>query len=447
MATKTITSDKQETKVGTTGTKIYTATRSTYNTDSNGKIDPKSVKHEVLYYDSIQSQGVVAATSTGSSENWTFLNNTSTGKPILGADAQKSLKQGALKTNTQQQILASSTKEKIPAEQQKSLSTKQLNINANKATETAGTGATGSQISAATGKEQTGTRNEFKGKGGSDPLRYPLNLKSEHQDVIKFNMVKYSPRSFTSNTFKFSERSAAGSKDREIIGSVVLPIPGGISDQNAVSWGSADMNAYEASLANLALSGIEGGGDKMAGTAENIANTISGASADVKKAIAASFAGTAAGVQGILTRTSGLIINPNMELLFNAPTLRPFSFTFKMSARNQDEAKAILSIIRFFKQGMAPIRTESNLFLKSPHTFQLQYLHINKSHPFLNKFKECALQSFNVNYTPEAQYATFTDGAMVSYEIQMQFTELEPIFNDDYGKGSGSSGYDTEIGY
>ena len=33
----------------------------------------------------------------------------------------------------------------------------------------------------------------------------------------------------------------------------------------------------------------------------------------------------------------------------------------------------VIKIIRFFKQGMAPIRSKSRLFLKSPHTFRLAY--------------------------------------------------------------------------
>ena len=39
----------------------------------------------------------------------------------------------------------------------------------------------------------------------------------------------------------------------------------------------------------------------------------------------------------------------------------------------KDEAKSIMRIIRLFKQAMAPIRSDSMLFLKSPHTFQLEY--------------------------------------------------------------------------
>ena len=65
---------------------------------------------------------------------------------------------------------------------------------------------------------------------------------------------------------------------------------------------------------------------------------------------------------------------------------------------------------------------------------------------YINLIKECALQSFTVNYTPEGNYMTFADGLMTSYEISMQFQELEPIFNDDYKNLDGKS-IDTNIGY
>ena len=63
----------------------------------------------------------------------------------------------------------------------------------------------------------------------------------------------------------------------------------------------------------------------------------------------------------------------------------------------------------------------------------------------MNKIKECALQSVGVNYTPENNYATFEDGAMVSYQITLNFSELEPIFNDDYSQLDGDN--DIQIGF
>lgn len=278
-------------------------------------------------------------------------------------------------------------------------------------------------------------------------LKYPADLQIEHQDVIKFNMLEYVPKKID----KAANEGLGGFEQRKpwnerIIGNVYLPIPGGISDTNSVTWGSDSITPLESGLAGIADSIIAEGVAKGAETGENKTNAIVQYSSDVKSSLRAYFTGAAIGKENILSRTQGAIQNPNMELLFSGPSLRPFSFTFKLSARGTKDRDAIRQIIRFFKQGMAVQRTQSQLFLKAPHTFKIQYLHKTKDHSYLNLIKECALQSFTVNYTPEGNYMTFADGMMTSYEISMQFQELEPIFNDDYGNLDGKS-IDTNIGY
>jgi hypothetical protein len=426
MAT-TLSSDKSETKVGTSGTKIYTSTRTTYSIDSNGKIDPKSVKHELIYYDAPLSPGVVAATSTGTSNNWTFANKPISNTPYLGADAQKSLKEGALKNTTQQQIQTAATKAKVTAEQQKALSTKQLNT----APATSSDGTQPITLNVQGSGQQRDKENSF------GVHVYPLTLRQSHQDTIKFTMLKYEPRQIgTGAQYQSGNLAGVGdrSKKRISLGTVVLPVPAGISEINGVQWGQDTMDPGQLLLANIALAGIQKG---LSGASDVVGGAAAGAAGqgnqDVKNAVATSFAEAASGVGGLLSRTQGAIINPNMELLFQGPTLRPFNFSFKMSARNSAEAKAIIQIIRFFKQGMSPQKSQSNLFLKTPHTFKIQYMYGSKEHPYIGQIKECGLQNFTVNYTPEAQYATFHDGPMVSYEIQMTFQELEPVFNEDYG--------------
>lgn len=294
------------------------------------------------------------------------------------------------------------------------------------------TAAAGTVESLDTGEAVDGTGKSLKDFGN---FTYPLDLGKTKQDVIKFSMLEYIP-----SGLKFigkspvSERTGTGSN---IIGTVVLPIPSGISDTNACVWGENTLNAATAAGVAAAFAGITkgiGAGVKEAG------DSLTKALADpvTKTGIAALFTANAVGTDGgaILSRTSGVVINPNMELLFNGPTLRPFSFTFKMSARDKKEAEEIIKILNFFKRGMSPIKTKSNLFLKTPHTFKIQYLHRpkgeNTDHPYIGRIKECALQSVVVSYAPEGQYATYTDGYMVSYEMQMQFQELEPIFNNDY---------------
>jgi hypothetical protein len=271
--------------------------------------------------------------------------------------------------------------------------------------------------------ESAGTRNVF------PTLKYPEKLDAGKQDVIKFNMVKYRPRTLKTggDLNPVNDRSA-----QTIIGTVVLPIPNGISDSNGVTWGGDDFNPLKALGVNIASAGITQGPAAAVDTVGNAGATAQSNIKTVQQLAASAFTEAATGTSNLLSRTTGQILNPNLELLFSAPTLRSFQFTFKLASRSEPESRMIRSIIRFFKQGSAPIKSGANLFLKAPHTFQIQYLHKNKEHKFLNKFKECALQAFGVSYTPEGQYATFNDGAMVSYQITMQFQELEPIFNDDY---------------
>ena len=262
---------------------------------------------------------------------------------------------------------------------------------------------------------------------------YPVNLRDTDQDVIRFTVLEYKPKGFKAKANSldfFKDRGPIA--DRVNRGSVILPVPGTVTDTNACEWGEDSMTAIEAAIANIGLEFLTG--TDLAGTIGRTASGIQKNKEDIKKALSTAVVSAATGSKGqsLLTRSTGNIMNPNMELLFKKPALRPFQFTFKLAPRSKREAKEVVQIIRLFKQAMAPIKSASFLFLKSPHTFRLQYLHRNNPHPFLNRFKECALQNLTVNYAPEGQYATYEDGVPTAYEMTMQFSELEPVFNDDY---------------
>ena len=135
-------------------------------------------------------------------------------------------------------------------------------------------------------------------------------------------------------------------------------------------------------------------------------------------------------------------MNPNLELLFNGPKLRQFSYNFRFTPREQDEAQEVRRIIKFFKKAMAPKKSMTGMFLQSPHVFKLKYYYKNgQQHPFLNKIKTCALTSFTVQYAPDGSYMTYDDGSMTSYTVSMGFGELNPIYSDDIDESSNDMGY------
>ena len=272
-------------------------------------------------------------------------------------------------------------------------------------------------------------------------LKYPKDAKfMSEQDCIKFTMYRAKPKKveLTSDLGTFS-----GSNKGNSMGTVMLPIQPGISDSNLVSWGENSMDAISAAGAALALSAIKGGAENLGESGNTAAKAVKDYKGDIQKAIAASFAGQATGAnQGFLTRATGAVLNSNMEILFQGPSLRSFTFNFSMSARFSKEAEEIRKIIRFFKQGMSVKRSESALFLQTPNIFDIQYYYKGSEHTYINKIKTCALQNCVVNYTPAGNYATYDDGAMTQYDMTLTFGEIEPLFDDDYGQSD-----DGLIGY
>ena len=286
---------------------------------------------------------------------------------------------------------------------------------------------------------------EYKNPGGGAWV-YPNALRKAKQDFLKIDMLEYKPKQTEDDPERRGNLSGwkdrGPLKNRKAIGTVMLPIPGGITSTDNVQWGGDKMDPAQTAMANIALTGIQEGLGKGVDELSKSTQAAVG-SEDTRKAISTAIASAASGAGAqLLQRTEGAIINPNMELLFKDPGLRTFNFTWKLAPRSAAEARTVIAIIKFFKAGMAVKKSESNLFLKAPNTWRLAYKRPNDgTHPYLNLFKECAMTSFTVDYTPDGNYATFEDGVMTSYNITCGFNELEPIFENDYNPGFDSIGY------
>jgi hypothetical protein len=110
--------------------------------------------------------------------------------------------------------------------------------------------------------------------------------------------------------------------------------------------------------------------------------------------VATYFAGQAVGTN-FLGR-SGIVLNPNLELLFQGPKLRSFRYNYTFTPRDEEEAREIRRIIKVLKKTMAPRKTQGSLFLGVPAVYQIRYIYSGGGdHPFLNKLKPCALTAFN----------------------------------------------------
>ena len=220
-------------------------------------------------------------------------------------------------------------------------------------------------------------------------------------DINQYESVKDRTGSIVGRTNRVSPlrgRNPFGLTTKSLVnkGTILLQIPSQVEDGNSVNYGSSELNSIAGAAVSGAVDLMSGGGAAIAtgrvgeafGEAgKGFRNALDAADINVEtatalatKKIATTVVGAFGGnvsVNQLLQRESGQIFNPNMELLFNGPTLRNFRFAFKMTPRSPEEAEQCKLIIRTFKMNMAPKVTSgrgtASLFLNTPNVFELRY--------------------------------------------------------------------------
>jgi hypothetical protein len=280
------------------------------------------------------------------------------------------------------------------------------------------------------------------------PLRYPQKSIGKDDDYLEIGVIKYVPPGFETgkNNLKLKTGTETNSNKKARY-TIQLPIPANIGDTNQVNWGDDSMNPLAAfaseQIGNVLKSGNFAKGlidaaREVGKTGRDIA-TKGGGQDLISKYFQSQLVnslGANTTPEGLLSRASGSVLNPNLELLFSGVNLRSFAFDFDFAPRNSEESNVVKQIIRIFKQSMAP-KTGSNtsgagLFIDAPNVFILKYKTGNLPHPYLNTFKPCALTSMGVNYTGSGSYTTYADKTPVHMKLSLSFTELNPIYNEDY---------------
>lgn len=276
-------------------------------------------------------------------------------------------------------------------------------------------------------------------------LRYPRNNIGPQDDYFKIQVLEYKAPGLglqKQNSFALGTTEEALQESiKTSRTTIILPMPANIQDNNGADWQSGTMNPI---VGNLASAGAEAvlssnlvgslfkSGSKFF---ENIGGALSTGEGQSAAAAGAAAAGLQAALgQGninqIISRATGQVFNENVELLFNGVTIRPaFNFTFDMVPRSTDESEIIKTIIRRFKTNMTPRKgapdvNGNGLFVKAPNVFKLEYMSGGKQHPFLHRFKPCALTQMSVNYNGSAQYATYPDATPVHMQLTLQFLKL-----------------------
>ena len=295
----------------------------------------------------------------------------------------------------------------------------------------------------------------------ADVMRYPLKAIEKEQDMLLiriFDQVKsgqiFNTDQKTINVGRLPTKNENFNKQGSTYDGekalkknaryIWLPIPQQVSDSITVDYSEDTLNPLQAAGMSLAANIIEKGPKVAAKEVMNILKEVTSDGLNklpqgTLDALQTSLAGQAinqlganVNPQSLITRSSGQILQSNLELLFNKMTLRSFPFTFDFTPRDPDEARMVKKIIRTIKKATVPKRGDG-IFINSPDLFQFQYVAGGeRQHPFLNRFKVGVIENVSVDYTASGTYATYSDRTPVHIRMTLAFKEINPIYMEDY---------------
>ena len=288
---------------------------------------------------------------------------------------------------------------------------------------------------------------------GQNSLRYPGNVStSENSDFVLFDFFDYQPpfkdnQQFSSklpNDLKQARKEGALRKNADVrlftnktlaqylrtgqsellykrdtsgtYPQIMLYMPDDISDTLKADWEGKAFGTTAAGA--LSAAGTANAIEKVKSTINVGKNAINRAPIETAASLVT---GLAKGITGDTITTgdifggiSGAIRNPNVEVLFQKMNLRTFDHTFKLTPFTAGESNNIKKICDTFKKallpryylgaddsvlGSDPTKNEAvqASFIKVPKVCQVTYMQGSGIHPYLPKYKMCAITDVNVN--------------------------------------------------
>jgi hypothetical protein len=232
---------------------------------------------------------------------------------------------------------------------------------------------------------------------------------------------------------------------QETVATIQLYMPPNVSVNYGVKYG-------EQEIGNLALIGKEAfegfkmsAGKGMEDRFRAAAVQAKGSAREALLAMAnASLDTVFSGARTLSQLSTGSVVTPRMELMFEGIDRRNFSYSFVFIPKSEKEAKVVEEIVYQFKENMMPeySNADTRREMDIPNTFEIDYMYKESRNSFLNKIHTCFLKSIQVQYGGD-RYTAYepskskfgTGPSPQKTTITLEFSELELITKDHIKQG------------
>ena len=154
----------------------------------------------------------------------------------------------------------------------------------------------------------------------------------------------------------------------------------------------------------------------------------------------------AGGLMGVtpnqqLALARGAVFNPNIELFYNSPGLRPFTMSFDFVPKNATEAEVMNKIILNFKKWSAPKAMGDSGMFEIPYVWQVKYMTGKEENRNMNRFKKAACTNVQVQANATTpMHVAHLEGVPIITTMVLSFMEVDIVMREDHEK-VGGQGY------
>mgnify|MGYP001171596890 CR=1 FL=1 len=290
----------------------------------------------------------------------------------------------------------------------------------------------------------------------ADILRYPEDVALGETDYVLFEFYEYKPpfqglnKDGENNTmgglaqYNQSATDAAFYEKTSGVPSVVLYMPEDISTGYKANWSGKSFSNVGRDVLGVAGADLKNAAANIGRVADTgINQLLPNAATTAIQEVISKITGEQIDRNDITGSTRGVILNPNVELLFGGIDLRNFQLNFKLVPRKQSEAVMNKQIVNSFRKAMLPnfaLGNELNFsssdatsrnYIKVPNVCKVSFMRGGSLNTDVAQYKMCAITQVDVNYTPDGTYATYEGGEMVAVGLTLNFQETKLIFADE----------------
>lgn len=270
---------------------------------------------------------------------------------------------------------------------------------------------------------------ESDGEGkNSNELIFPKDLQRYHTKIEFFEYERPNP--------------AVTAANKIYKGSICLPLTRTIEERHDISYNSGlELGAIPATFANEIFNGkLKGKNNTM----RNIAGLWAG------KSVLEGLSGLGGNeFLAIIQQESKASLNPNISVLFRAPTFRSHRFEWLLAPNNEEESKIVRKIIKKLKFAALPnFFKDTTAVLDFPLMCRVKLMpwadpadkdmRAEYKDNYLFDYKYAVIESLNINYSPESLAFFNPEGgsapAPAFVSITMNLIEIEYFTAEEFGR-------------